>query len=393
MAPLTRTPRVNPATNVREPYFRIAWRSGGVQHSVTLGFCGEAVAEAALASWTKKHAAGESRPPAGTLGTWWGTGPEWQASPMLTWVLARGYAPKTVSQANSARLWIVRVLGDVALGDVGQPHADRLLVELRAAGRSSRCAQVYLCWLERSLNAAQTYGRIAHAPKLARPRDTDHKPTRWLTQDQTAAVYAALDRLQADGRARPGTVLAIRMQETLVMRPGEVRHRRWEDLQVNGAWATAQIQVRAVDAPGVVWKPKGLRPRTLAVPPVLLERLRDHWLAQGQPRSGWIFPGAGQKPLGNVKKALATACRMIGVPVVSPHGLRHSGATRLATLGVERRTLMQIGGWTSAETLDEVYSHTTDARMLEVLRATEVGCATGSVAQPVAQPAFAKGAS
>lgn len=304
MASLTRTPRVNPATNVREPYFRIAWRSGGVQHSVTLGFCGEAVAEAALASWTKKHAAGESRPPAGTLGTWWGTGPEWQASPMLTWVLARGYAPKTVSQANSARLWIVRVLGDVALGDVGQPHADRLLVELRAAGRSSRCAQVYLCWLERSLNAAQTYGRIAHAPKLAR-----------------------------------------------------------------------------------------LRPRTLAVPPVLLERLRDHWLAQGQPRSGWIFPGAGQKPLGNVKKALATACRMIGVPVVSPHGLRHSGATRLATLGVERRTLMQIGGWTSAETLDEVYSHTTDARMLEVLRATEVGCATGSVAQPVAQPAFAKGAS
>lgn len=34
---------------------------------------------------------------------------------------------------------------------------------------------------------------------------------------------------------------------------------------------------------------------------------------------------------------------------------------------------MQIGGWTTGEMLDEVYEHTTDARVEEVLARAEVG--------------------
>ena len=73
------------------------------------------------------------------------------------------------------------------------------------------------------------------------------------------------------------------------------------------------------------------------------------------------------------RRALRTSCRLSGLPEWHPHALRHSAATRWAWSGVDRPTAMRLGGWKSAEMLDEVYAHTDESRMEEVMRATAVG--------------------
>jgi len=35
--------------------------------------------------------------------------------------------------------------------------------------------------------------------------------------------------------------------------------------------------------------------------------------------------------------------------------------------GVDRKTLMELGGWKEGRMLDEVYAHTTDAHKIEVM--------------------------
>jgi site-specific recombinase XerD len=53
--------------------------------------------------------------------------------------------------------------------------------------------------------------------------------------------------------------------------------------------------------------------------------------------------------------------------------MRHAFATRLAIDGVDRRTLIEIGGWADSSVLDEVYAHTTDAHKESVISRSQVG--------------------
>ncbi len=41
--------------------------------------------------------------------------------------------------------------------------------------------------------------------------------------------------------------------------------------------------------------------------------------------------------------------------------------------GVDRRTLMELGGWKEGRMLDEIYAHTTDAHKAEVMARMGIG--------------------
>lgn len=104
----------------------------------------------------------------------------------------------------------------------------------------------------------------------------------------------------------------------------------------------------------------------------------------GKPARGWIFPSPADpsKPRKEFRKALMAACERAGLARIHPHGLRHSFATRLAIAGVDRRTLMALGGWTDSSMLDEVYAHTTDEHMEAVMARTGVGAGGTSPRDP-----------
>lgn len=371
MASLTHETRHNPETGRDETYWKIAYREDGKQRRLAIGFCPEREAKTVLERWNARRLLGIADPPPPvatpslpTLREWWADGER-----MALWVAARGLNPKV---SNCAKTAIVRELGSVRLDEVTAAAVDGAIGAWRARGYKSRTCQLYLEWLRRSLEVATSDGLI-QMPTLPSVRVQDRRASRWLTPEQTAALLAELD---VAPWADPQSVLAIRVAETFLLRPGEVLTRRWADLHRKG-WESGVLLIRPQSMPdGSTWRPKAKSDRALPLPADLLTRLHDEWLRQGQPAAGWMFPSPADntKPMGTFRGALRGACERIGLPSLYPHALRHTGATRLALAGTSRKTLMAIGGWASGSMLDSVYEHTNEA---------EIARALGVVTQPV----------
>lgn len=304
---------------------------------------------------------------------------------MRDWVDARGFAVKSRRTWDSSRRQLLalevpvgaerrlRVLGELRLDEVGPAVYDAVVAALRSAGMRSRTIQIRTDHLRASLRVAVEDGVVPELPTLRRVRVTDRRAPRWLAPAQTAQLLAALDAAVAAGRVSPVSALAIRTQEALFLRPGEVLTRRWEDYDRTAR----RLRVAPVELPdGRMWTPKAGSARTVPVPQGLARALAEEWMRQGRPGSGWMFPGEHGSPLTTFKKTLARACRDAGVPELHPHALRHTGATRWAAGGAARRALMEAGGWASGAMLDEVYEHTLDGQLTGYADALEAAPAT-----------------
>jgi len=58
----------------------------------------------------------------------------------------------------------------------------------------------------------------------------------------------------------------------------------------------------------------------------------------------WLFHRKGQ-PIGDTRKAWATACKAAGCPGLLYHDLRRSFAKDAMDAGADPKTVMDIGGW------------------------------------------------
>lgn len=70
------------------------------------------------------------------------------------------------------------------------------------------------------------------------------------------------------------------------------------------------------------------------------------------------------RPIGDPRKAFATACRQAGLEGVTPHVLRHSVATWLDEAGTDLRRVAGVLGHSDSRTTERVYVH----RRAELLR-------------------------
>ncbi len=386
MASLSCERRMNPETNKKEEYWIVNFRVDGKQKRQGLGFLSKRDAlkmfklrEAELTLNVPPPAAAPPRLPVPTLNEWWGGVDDkpWKPSRMLDYLDAKKSSKSTRDAAHAARRWFLPLFGTLRLDEITEAHRDKLVAAIRRKLKS-RSAIIYLGWLRKCLQVAVDDKVILFRPALRPPANDDRRVSKWLNPAQTSTLLDELDRRAAEGitpaRFRNGR-LAIQVQETLFARPGEVCHMRWENLVRDADWQKGTLAIIDTDMPdGSVWKPKAGGSRTLALPPGLLTALRDHWIAAGRPKTGWMFPGRDdpRKPMTTYRGALANACDSAALPRLNPHALRHTGATRLALAGVERRTVQVMGGWTSGEMLDEIYEHTCDDRQAEVAALFEV---------------------
>ena len=77
------------------------------------------------------------------------------------------------------------------------------------------------------------------------------------------------------------------------------------------------------------------------------------------------------------KKALANACIAAKLPVLHPHALRHTAATRWAWDHVEVPTMMALGGWKTPYVPLTVYAQSNKERMELAMSRTVVGAIDG----------------
>lgn len=403
MAWLAKTKRRNRRTGRKETYWSIQWREEGATKVSTraIGFCAAPEAKKALKVFEGKLAAGEPVAPTPS-------GPSSSATkkpptPKLADYLDGVYLPVVERdkargtydvEANAAKA-LKGILGSFTLDRIDFALVDAYLSKRKALGRRSRTLILELRTLTGALNHAWDCDILPGVPKLPKLKDRDRRPHRYLTEAESVALLDALRPLDRQPhrvtRGRPPirrdrrTYVAIVMALNTGGRKGEILTRTWPDVRWNqGPHGTLIVGSREE----VDFRIKTRRERAIPLTPELRAELLALHRDLGEPTSSWIFPSPRDpsKPRGEFRKALHSACERAGIPTVHPHALRHTWASRLAMAGVDRRTLMELGGWKDGRMLDEVYAHVTDDHKADVMARTGVAAAAATRAEAANDP-------
>lgn len=222
--------------------------------------------------------------------------------------------------------------------------------------------------LSMALRSATAQGIIAANPvALVTIRGQTKRPRRILTPAELEAFLAAA----MDDPCPALWHVAVLLQ----LRAGELLALRWSDIDL----ATGRVHIhRTLRRDELTGRPElgegaktasSNRHTTLTTP--LIEMLQDHRRAQRAHirtvlTSGghWhdhdlVFPGkhGGNSTVATLHRWLTQLCDRAGVPRISPHGMRHSGATWLRHLGVMPEVVARRLGHTNTRLVFELYSN------------------------------------
>ncbi len=388
MAWLKKQWRLNGETGTKGNYWSINWRTElGKTRQRGLGFLKKRDAQRLLKIHEANALLGRPVEPQTTPP---GSSPRAEAEPARGSTLGeffdRTHLPY-VRRDKSVRTWQTRceraaavkaLIGDVPLAEVRFTTVEDY-VEARLQKVRSRTVILELLLIRAALEHASVRDEISSVPKLPSISDRDKKPHKFLSEEDSCKLIDALRPIAVQPhtvtRGRPPitrdklTYLAVFMALNTGMRRGELMTRRWEhvrwDLGPHGS-----ILVCAVDE--VSFKPKMRRDRVIPLTPQLRAALEE---AHAERTTSWLFPSPKDpsRPRKTFIKSLKAACRRAGLVEIHPHSLRHTWAARLASAGVPRRALMDLGGWKSSSVLDEIYSHTTDNQLAAIMADTGIG--------------------
>ena len=116
------------------------------------------------------------------------------------------------------------------------------------------------------------------------------------------------------------------------------------------------------------------KPRNVPILPDLESVLKKWYLMVG--KSKWLFPGRAGKPLNQQQwsrtffKQILKGC---GLPLITPHALRHGFDKMCNDRGVPPREFMQIMGHSTPEMTFGTYDRESAERMVEVTRHIKYG--------------------
>jgi integrase len=183
---------------------------------------------------------------------------------------------------------------------------------------------------------------VAALERAERPSDEPKVPT-VLTPEQLAAVVS---------HATPAYRPVLAFMAGTGCRIGEALGLVWEDVDLPERTARIAMQLDRKGRRVPVKTANGRR--TLDLPGSLVTVLAAHRLASLD-----TAPGSPAFPVGwrSVARALAAACKAAGVPVVSPHALRHAHGSALLAHGEDLAAVSRRLGHGSVAVTAEVYAH------------------------------------
>lgn len=270
---------------------------------------------------------------------------------------------------TTARLYIRPYVGAVRLDRLDDRAIDAWVRQLESAPNSrtkrpglapGTIAQARAL-LSAALSAEVRARRMTHNPALAveAPPVERTAPRTWTD----AEIARALPLIDADARFGAAWRLMLLAQ----LRPGEVIGLTWPDIDL-AAGVVHVERTRTEDDDGhqtigATTKSPSSR-RAIDLPASCVAALRAHQRRQAEVARlappGWnprqlVFTSrtGGMASHNTIRRHLARLCDAAGVPRLSPHGLRHTGATWLARLAVPPSTISaRLGHASVAYTLD-----------------------------------------
>ena len=278
------------------------------------------------------------------------------------WLEAATLRPRTLSDYKAlANRYVLPILGDVKLSRLEPVHLQRLYKDLQAKGLNRVPSQVHRL-LHRALHIAVLWGWLPHNPtdRVLSPTYAITRREVWNAEDLRRFLDSTTDH-----RLNPlWTVLAA-----TGMRTGEVLGLRWEDVDLPSARITVGRSLYRLGGQWTAAEPKTQAGRRIielpgkAVIALRKQRLRlKEWRLQAGPywqEMGLVFTTSTGRPLGRtfIRQSLRTACQKVGVPLLTPHGFRHSSASLLIASGVSVTAVASRLGHANPAITTRIYAH------------------------------------
>ncbi len=282
--------------------------------------------------------------------------------------------------------WLAELLGHHPIDVISLMHIDRykhhrLTTPVVRTGKPAApgTVNIELGTLSRALRYAQDLGVLTQAlPRIKRVAKKKTKKRYLRPHEVEALIEAARPSPDHPHRSENGW-LAILLMANLGFRKGEALTREWSDIVFDPECPAVHVTHK----PAIQWFVKGGRrrmgrERVVPMTPVLRQALLEVWIARGQPKTGWIFPGGrhskANHPQKDCRSAFKAAALRAGIGEdAHPHLLRHAWASRLAMDGVDRKSLQEMGGWEDGRMLDEVYAHVTSPHLHGIMARQGIG--------------------
>ena len=270
--------------------------------------------------------------------------------------------PRTLADYRSTiDRYILPPLGKRALAKVTPDALVRLYATWQKQGKHRTALRVHRR-LSQALALAVRYGWLGSNPcdRVDAPRYTAHRKDVWSQGELRRFVDGTRQNW-----LHPLYLVAIASG----CRLGELLALTWDDVDLDGGTLSIDKSVQRIGGQRVVTEPKtraGVRSITLPsdVLAVLVQHRATqaaHRLALGNqwPAGALVFSTAKGKPLSasTVEHALPRQCAKLGLPRVTPHGLRHLHASLLIAGGLPVTDVSKRLGHASPAITLRVYSH------------------------------------
>jgi len=257
--------------------------------------------------------------------------------------------------------YISPALGTLRLDKVTPDRIQRLCARWQRMGKARTALKCYRA-LAQALDQATQWGWLAHNPceRIEAPRYRPQRKTLW-----------ALDELQAflaGTRAHwlyPFWLVAV----STGARVGELLALEWGDVDWEQGALAIRRSAQRLAGQRVVTGPKTLAGiRTITLPQEVLATLRDWrstqeaqrlWLGPNWQGGDFIFTTPKGQPLSasTVEYVLSRECRHLGLPPMTPHGLRHLHASLLLAAGLPVPLVSKRLGHANPGVTMAIYAH------------------------------------
>jgi integrase len=253
-------------------------------------------------------------------------------------------------------------LGRIPLERLTAQHVQALLNQKLRDGLAPRTVRYLRGTLRTALRDAVRWGLISrNAAALVDGPRVERYAIKPFTPDEARQLLRVIrgERLEA--------LYSVALAQGL--RQGEALGLRWDDVDLEMGYIRITKQLQRIHGAPQLVEPKTERSRrTLAMPPMIANALKEHHARQEQERAaagkhwvdnGLVFTTPTGTPLDGtaVTKGFHRLLERAGLPQRRFHDLRHSCATLLLVQGVSPRVVMDVLGHSQIGLTMNTYSH------------------------------------
>lgn len=259
-----------------------------------------------------------------------------------------------ISQDQMARDYIIPVIGHMFLSDVTSVDIGRVLQVMQERGRSPSTQKLVYSLMHKAFGDAVNYYEMLPkspvSPKFHRPKVIEKHPT-FLTPDESMKLLEFTRNHYLGPAIWLGLYSGLRVSEIQALRYAAI------DFTLN------QIQVRAIYNRKVGAMQEFPKQGDWALVP-MVPPLRDYLRSLSRKPEDFVVQSrsGGMMPYETFYPALKRLSQGAGLPVVGPHGLRHSSTELWVAQGASVEDIRRLLNHSNASTTMR-YIHRTNERL------------------------------